>query len=257
MGDSFDTLTLIASDELAIITMNRPKVKNAINLRMLDELGIVLHQVKSAPNIKALIITGGDSDYFSSGGDVKEFHQYQSQEEVSNILEKANDILSQLEQFPLPTIAALNGNALGGACELALACDFRIAHPQIKLGFIQIIHHIMTSWGGGTRLIRLLGKNALPLLLSGKLIPADEAQRLGLLDRLLPQEGFLEAVMAYVRSMTVHQRESILAYMKLYRTVQRGEDYETCLQVEREEATRLWIHPNHRMRIEAFLQKKL
>jgi enoyl-CoA hydratase len=175
---------------LAVLTIDRPHARNAIALDTMDQLEKALDAVEGA---SALAITGAGDRAFVSGGDLKELAAIRTEEEAADMAWRMRSICDRLASFPAPVIAALNGHALGGGAEVAVAADIRLAADDITIGFNQVALEIMPAWGGAERLAALVGKSrALLLAGTGAVLDAAEAERMGLVDRVLPRSTFEE-----------------------------------------------------------------
>lgn len=176
------------SDGLAVITIDRPHARNAIAISTMGELEEAL---AAAAGAQALVIRGGGDRAFVSGGDLKELAALRTIEEASGMARRMRAICDRIAAFPAPVVAALNGHALGGGAEVAVAADIRIAADDIKIGFNQVSLGIMPAWGGAERLSALVGRGrALMLAGSGTILGASDAERLGLIDRVVPRAAF-------------------------------------------------------------------
>lgn len=174
--------------ELAVITIDRPHARNAISLETMDELNKALD---GAAGASALAITGAGDRAFVSGGDLKELALLRTELEASSMAWRMRAICDRIAGFPSPVIAALNGHALGGGAEVAVAADIRIAADDIKIGFNQISLAIMPAWGGAERLGHLVGRSqALLLAGTGRVLDAPAAERVGLIDQVVPRAEF-------------------------------------------------------------------
>lgn len=174
--------------ELAVITIDRPHARNAISLDTMDELNKALD---GATGARALAITGAGDKAFVSGGDLKELAALRTELEASEMAWRMRTICDRIAGFPGPVIAALNGHALGGGAEVAVAADIRIASDDIKIGFNQVSLAIMPAWGGAERLGNLVGRSrALLLAGTGRILDAPAAERLGLIDQVVPRAEF-------------------------------------------------------------------
>lgn len=190
------------SDRLAIITIDRPHARNAIALSTMGELEEALDAVAGA---RALVIRGGGDRAFVSGGDLKELSALRTVEEAAAMARRMRAICDRIASFPAPVIAALNGHALGGGAEVSVAADIRVAADDIRIGFNQVSLEIMPAWGGAERLAALVGKGrALMLAGSGAILDAHEAQRLGLVDRVVPRASFDEEWRSLAQSLANH-----------------------------------------------------
>ncbi|MGH3557124.1 MAG: enoyl-CoA hydratase/isomerase family protein [Mycobacterium sp.] len=175
---------------LAVLTIDRPHARNAIALDTMDQLEKALD---AAAGASALAITGAGDRAFVSGGDLKELSAIRTEEDAAAMAWRMRSICDRLAGFPAPVIAALNGHALGGGAEVAVAADIRLAADDIKIGFNQVALEIMPAWGGAERLAALVGNSrALLLAGTGAALDAAEAERLGLIDQVLPRSTFEE-----------------------------------------------------------------
>jgi enoyl-CoA hydratase/carnithine racemase len=173
---------------LAVITIDRPHARNAISLETMDQMEKALDGAEGAT---ALVITGAGDRAFVSGGDLKELSALRTELEASAMAFRMRSICDRIARFPAPTIAALNGHALGGGAEVAVAADIRLAADDIKIGFNQVDLAIMPAWGGAERLTKLVGySKALLLAGTATVLDAAEAERIGLVDRVLPRASF-------------------------------------------------------------------
>ena len=176
--------------QYAIITINREKALNALNSAVLDELDKTLDSV-DLDQVRCLILTGAGQKSFVAGADIAEMSTL-TKAEGEAFGKKGNDVFRKLETFPIPVIAAVNGFALGGGCELAMACDFRIASAKAKFGQPEVGLGITPGFGGTQRLSKLVGKGmAKMLILTAETISADEALRIGLVEKVVEPEQLI------------------------------------------------------------------
>src|SRR5579872_648824 len=184
---AFENIIYDVKDHIARITVNRPTVLNALNNATIAELGTAFEQIASDDEIRALIITGAGEKAFVAGADINELAK-QSPVEAKKFSLRTQVYFRRLETMGKPSIAAINGFALGGGCELALSCTMRIASKNARLGQPEVKLGIIPGYGGSQRLARLCGKGiAHELILSGEMISADEALRVGLVNRVVEQ----------------------------------------------------------------------
>ncbi|MFF2846296.1 enoyl-CoA hydratase/isomerase family protein [Streptomyces sp. NPDC058001] len=184
---------------VAVITVNRPHARNAIGLDTMAELEEALDAVEGAD---ALVITGAGDRAFVSGGDLKELAALRTHEEAAAMAWRMRRVCDRIAAFPAPVVAALNGHALGGGAEVAVAADIRVAAEGIRLGFTQVNLAIMPAWGGAERLAALVGRGrALLLAGAGRVLEAAEAERIGLVDEVLPRASFDEGWRLLARSL--------------------------------------------------------
>ncbi|MBP2645499.1 MAG: 3-hydroxybutyryl-CoA dehydratase [Firmicutes bacterium] len=191
-------VNLLFSNENGIgtITINRPKVLNALNLDTLKELDSLLDKIAKDSSVKVVIITGSGEKAFVAGADIASMQPYTALEGRS-FAKAGQAVFNKLENLPQPVIAAINGFALGGGCELVMACDIRIAAENAKFGQPEVSLGITPGFGGTQRLPRLIGKGrAKELLFTGDTIDAQEAYRLGLANKVISREELMETAKA-------------------------------------------------------------
>ncbi|MFC1993165.1 enoyl-CoA hydratase/isomerase family protein [Chloroflexota bacterium] len=182
---TYETIIYDRDDKVAIITLNRPERRNAINTQLIKEVGLAIDEVESNADIRVIIFTGGDKT-FCSGVDLTEPWN-------SDTSRMINDLFTRIDTFPKPTIAAINGYALGGGCELALCCDFRVASETASIGTPEIKVGTIPSIGATVRLPQLIGTaRAKELLLTGNPINGAEAYNIGLVNKVTKPEKALD-----------------------------------------------------------------
>lgn len=173
------------NDSIAILTINRPEVLNAINIDVIAEISDAIDAAQSDDKIKVVIITGAGEKSFCAGADLK-YVVNLSPIEAERYATTIHTLLNKLENLPKPVIAAINGYALGGGCEIALACDIRIASVNAKIGQTEVKVGIPPGWGGTQRMLRLLKvSKAKELIYTGKMITAEEAFQIGLVNKVV------------------------------------------------------------------------
>jgi len=198
---TYEHLILERVDGVAIVTLNRPAVLNALNLALLRDLDHAVAELRSDDRIRAVILTGAGEKAFVAGADIKELA------ELTPVAGKAyaaegQRIFDQIEHLGKPVIAAVNGYALGGGCELAMACTMRIAADTAKFGQPEIKLGILPGFGGTQRLPRLVGKGrAMELILTGATIDAAEAYRIGLVNRVVPAAALMTEARALAATL--------------------------------------------------------
>jgi enoyl-CoA hydratase len=200
---SYENLLYEKKDGIATITFNRPKVLNALNRKTMEELDAILADARADASVRVLILTGAGEKSFIAGADINEL-AVQTPVQGKEFSIWGQGVLHKLESMGKPSIAAINGFALGGGCEMALACSMRIASKNARLGQPEVKLGIIPGYGGSQRLARLCGKGvAHELCLTGEMISADEALRIGLVNRLtepadlIPTaEGIAKKIMA-------------------------------------------------------------
>ena len=188
-----DTILLERDGAVATVTLNRPNVLNALNLRMLDELAETFAELERDDALRAVIVTGAGAKAFAAGADIGELNALPNGRAAEAQALEGQALTSRIERMRVPVIAAVNGFALGGGCELAMACDMRIASENARFGQPEVNLGILPGYGGTQRTTRLLGEGmAMYLCLTGEMIDAQEALRIGLVQRVKPLDGLLE-----------------------------------------------------------------
>src|SRR6266478_3319816 len=188
---AYENVRVEVRDGILFVTIDRPKVLNALNAATVEEIYHVFAAAHDDPNVKAVIVTGGGDKAFVAGADINELAQKTpiTGKETS---ERGQFILAYIERFPKPVIAAINGFALGGGCEIALACHIRIAAEKAQIGLPEVTLGVIPGYGGTQRMARLLGKGkALELICTGDRIGAAEAERIGLVNRVVPADQLM------------------------------------------------------------------
>ncbi len=190
----YDNVTTERRDNILVITVDRPKVLNALNAKTVEEIGQAFAAARDDDAVRCVIVTGGGEKAFVAGADINELSK------MTPIVgkftsEQGQNVFLQIERYPKPVIAAINGFALGGGCELALACHIRIASDKAQLGLPEVSLGIIPGYGGTQRMVRLLGKGkAFELICSGERVSAAEAERIGLVNRVVPADQLMGAV---------------------------------------------------------------
>jgi enoyl-CoA hydratase len=175
---------------VAVVTIDRPEARNAIGFATIDALGAAVDEVADS-GAAVLVLRGGGDRAFVSGGDIKELGSIRTHDAAVAMARRVRTLLDRVAAFPVPVIAALNGHALGGGAEVAVAADIRIAADDIRIGFNQVTLGIMPAWGGAERLAQLVGRSrALLAIATGELYDAASAQSLGLVDLVVPRASF-------------------------------------------------------------------
>lgn len=196
----YQHLTLSVQDRVGTITVNRPDKLNALNATLIGELGEAIDDVQSRDDIAAAILTGAGRA-FVAGADIGELSGISSLE-GRRLARRGQEVFRRFETSRKPTIAAVNGFALGGGCELAMACHVRVASEAAKFGQPEVKLGLIPGYGGTQRLMRLVGRGrALQLLLTGEMIDAQEAFRIGLVNRVVPSDQLLSQATSLVQQM--------------------------------------------------------
>lgn len=190
----YQTLTVEVSDGLAVLTLNRPQVRNAINAQVQADVAAALDALREDDTVGALIFTGAGDRAFAAGADIGQLANYDLHTGLTSSMQRLYDAI---ENYEKPTIAAVNGYALGGGCELAMACDIRIAAASARFGLPETTLSVLPGAGGTQRLARLIGVGrAIEAILTGRLFSADEALAAGLVTEVAPDGAVVEAARA-------------------------------------------------------------
>lgn len=241
-----DILLVTRSKGLLRLTVNRPAQRNALTLDLLGRIGDVLSQAAADPELKIAVITAAGDRCFAAGGDLKELDAIRSPEQALAMSRHGRRALDAVRAFPLPVLAALNGHALGGGAELAMACDFRVATSSTRIGFLQAGLAVTTAWGGGIDLVHALGSaRAQTLLLEARQVEATEALSLGLLQRVCsPGQSLDECVAEFLAPLLARPRQVLTAFKALTAAPRHTLHAELAA---REEAgfVESWTHPDH------------
>lgn len=204
-------------DGIGVITLNRPRVRNALDWEAMETFAERVDSLHKENHLRALIITGADGA-FCSGGDLTELDNHLSREDGRRLSALMGKALKRFEELPIPTLAAMEGPAIGGGAEIALACDLRIMAERAVLGLSHIRLAIIPAWGGGQRLLRLIGySRAFEWLTTGQMVPAIEAYSAGLANRLVPEGRAFENAIELAHSITQHARDAVKAIKSVLR----------------------------------------
>ncbi|HAM82144.1 MAG TPA: enoyl-CoA hydratase/isomerase family protein [Ornithinibacillus sp.] len=244
----------MSDKDYSVITINREEKRNAISLRMAEELMTAIEKAKK-DSIKFLVITGAGDRMFCSGGDLNDLHGNLSVEEAERRLLTMMRVLYEIAVFPVPTIALLNGGAAGGGCELATACDIRIARRSTKFGFIQSSLGIMPGWGGGILLAKRVHTSfAFRWTMEGTVYQGEELEAKGWLHRLINNEDWQDKdeVLAPYIAKSFQQ-------MKIFKSQYLEEigviGLKDRMMNEVKKCASLWETEEHRHAVEAFLNR--
>ena len=251
---TYDTLTLDVDEAgIALCTFNRPEVRNALNFEMVEDIRRVLDRLASRADLAALIFTGAGGRSFISGADIGELLERRRDDAFRRI---NNSLFREIEQFVAPTIAAVRGYALGGGCELAIACDLRVCGEGARLGQPEVGLGIIPGAGGAYRLPRLVGLGrARELVFTGRLVESEEALRIGLVNEVVPDEEVVDAARALAARIA---RNSPLAVRMAKVVLNSNGEMSTDVAMALEATTQavLFEDEQKRARMSAFLERK-
>jgi enoyl-CoA hydratase len=198
----FKNVLFERTEGIATIVINRPEKRNALNKETRLELREIMEEIKTDKNIRVLILTGAGDKAFISGSDINELREMAPLDMYNFTMTLGQQLYTDLGNLDIPVIAMINGLCLGGGCELAVACDIRVAADTAKFGQPEVLLGIIPGGGATQRLPRLIGMGkAKELIYTGNLIDAKEAERIGLVNKVVPQERLKEEAMSWARSI--------------------------------------------------------
>jgi len=229
------------------VTINRPDKRNALSAEVLRSLGDAFASHSDDPNLRAAILRGAGEQCFAAGGDLRELASITTLEGAASMARDAKASLESIRQFPLPVVAALNGDAMGGGAELAVACDFRIAAAHARIGFVQGRLNISTAWGGGIDLMRLVGSSrALNLMCRGEMLSGADAAALGLIDAVAREGQSLDDLIADFIAPILKQSPQVLrAFKAVAKGVRAGLSRDELNDIETGMFAQTWVHDDH------------
>lgn len=239
-----------------VLTLNRPAAGNSLNHDTLRALGNEFAAVAGDDGVRSVILTGSGGRFFCTGGDVKRYRELADAREFNQVFDVARALLDQIEALDKPVIAAINGFALGGGVELALACDLRFAQAGVEMGLPQSRLGIIPGWNGVERLVGAVGRaTAMRLLLTGERVVADEALRIGLIDAVAQGGGVMELALGYCAKLDHVAPLSITAVKRAVMAAAR-QPPAAARQVARELIEALWFSADHKEAEAAFAEKR-
>ena len=250
----FENILFEIKDRIAIITMNRPKAMNALNSATLNDLSKALDEIESNSEIKGVILTG-TGKAFVAGADISQMAGYDT-EQAGQYMGSAQKIFNRMEGIAKPFLAAVNGYALGGGCEIAMACDFRYASETAAFGQPEITLGIIPGFGGTQRLPRLVGLGiAKELVYSGRMFKADEALRIGLVNKVCAADKLLDDALEAMKSIVA---KPATALSKAKQAMVNGADTDLykAIELERDLVALCFATEDQKEGMKAFLEKR-
>jgi len=239
------------ADGVCRITLNRPEKLNTITTQMLGIISEALDRAEADDSVRCVLVTGAGDRAFSAGADVNQFSSLTS-EEAKGFSRNGQETFKKMLRMTKPVVAAVNGFALGGGCELASFCDYRIAHEKARFGHPEVNLGLIPGWGGTYILRKLVGRaKALELITTGAIINAEEAYKLGLVNKLVSVENFQEEVEAFLESL---KKGPPIAYASVKALV--APDLEDALDAESIEFGKLFDTEDLKEGVAAFKEKR-
>ena len=238
------------------VTLQRPEKRNALSRQLLAELANTFTTWRERDEITLAVLTGAGDKAFASGGDLKELDTLRTESEALAFSTATRAALDTIRHFPVPVVAVLNGDALGGGAELALACDIRIARAHARIGFLQGQLNIATSWGGGTDLFNVLSPGrALFLLCTAEVLSAQRALELGLLEAVAPVEDAEQFIDSTIARLAARKPQVMRAFKSLALMKRSGASSEEQAKQEGDQFARTWVHDDHWAAVAAFMNR--
>lgn len=243
----WENLTVREDGAILWVTINRPEKRNALSRAALREIEAAFGAVETTGGARVVVLTGAGDRSFAAGGDLADLSSIRTFDGARTMAVDARRALEAVRRCPLPAIALLNGDALGGGAELAAACDFRVAAAHARIGFIQGKLAISTAWGGGVDLAAIVGPTvALRLLAGSTILDAAEALRLGLYDAVAAgNETGEQAVRRFTTDMLAQSPQVLASFKRLTAACRAGEARADLLELETELFARNWVHEDH------------
>ena len=255
MENKFETLTIEREDKVVVCKINRPKALNALNNTVLKELECFLFSLQEDKSAGCLILTGEGEKSFVAGGDIAEMKEM-SPMRALEFSKLGNRVLFMMCELNIPVIAAVNGFALGGGCEIALACDFIFASEKAKFGQPEVNLAVIPGFGGTQRLPRRVGPaKAKELIFSGEIVKADEALRIGLADRVYPVDKLIEETKNFAKIVVKKGKYAQALAKKAIDGGYNLDLYKAC-ELESTLFSACFNHPDQKEGMSAFLEKR-
>lgn len=238
------------------ITIDRAAKHNALARPVLAELAATVRDLGAQPQLRYLVIRGAGERYFAAGGDLRDLASVRDEAGVQAMMEQAGAALDAVRRCPVPVIAYLNGDAIGGGAELALACDLRLQAAHARIGYIQARLAITSAWGGGPDLFRLVGPaRALRMMARAELVEAETALAWGLADAVIRDGADGEDLHAFVRPLASCAPQVLRGIKAQAQVARLGADWAAHRQVEREHLAHTWLHADHWAAADKLLSK--
>lgn len=254
----FEHLVVARSDDTLRVRINRPEKRNALSRAVLEEISAAFEHHASDETLRLAILSGAGDKSFAAGGDLRDLATVRTEAETHTMVQGARGALDAIRRFPVPVVAALNGDALGGGAELAVACDCIVAAEHSRIGFIQGRLNISTAWGGGARLVGRVGPaRALRLLARSDLLDPAEALAIGLIDHVAVAGEPLDAAVAtFTRPMQSQQPQVMRAFKALAQAGYAGADPAALAAIETSHFVATWLHDDHWAAADKVLQAR-
>lgn len=244
---TYSHLEVSVVDDILAVLINRPAKRNALSQAVLGELGACFRAHATDQRLIAATVTGAGDKCFAAGGDLQEFDTLRERTATVEMGRHSNASLDAIRNFPVPVIALMNGDAIGGGAELAVACDMRVFAAHSRMAFVQGTLCISPAWGGGADLVRLVGgARALRLLSRAEFIPAATAFEFGLADAVAPaDQPFTEYVETFMTPIKARKPHVMRAFKSIVAAARRSPEAQRVRDIEAELLVATWLHPDH------------
>jgi enoyl-CoA hydratase len=247
-----------SQDQILHVTIDRAAKHNALSSGVLAELKQTFESYRTSPDVKLALLRGEGESSFAAGGDLRELDRVRSEQAARKFSVESREALDAIRNFPIPVVAVLNGDAIGGGAELAVACDARVAAHHARIGFIQGKLAISTAWGGGIDLMMLVGPTrALQLLARSEMLSAEEALSIGLVNAVSEEDSSLSiAVDTYVEPILKLAPQVLRAFKSLSSGVRAGLPEDRLRERETAHLVSTWTHDDHWLAAAGILKPK-
>jgi enoyl-CoA hydratase len=244
------------TDSIAVLTIEREEAGNSISAEVIAALETFFMSTEDDPQLRAVVITGAGERFFAAGGDVKQYRELRSREQLRAAFDRPRRLMDRIEQFPRPVIAAINGWSLGGGSELVLACDLRVLAADAQIGFPYAKLSLVAGWHGARRLVTTIGQGAARnLLLRANPVDADEALRIGLVHEIAPQGEALSCALRMAAEFKDLAPLTAGATKRMLYAI-ANESASHARSVADREFEDLWVSDDHREAEAAFEEKR-
>jgi enoyl-CoA hydratase len=251
-----ETVKFQIEDHIAFVTLNRPEVHNAVSAGMMHALESVLEIIEANKELFCIILTGAGKESFCAGGDLKYFTTLKTGEAGKEMSLRMQNILNRLWNGKIPVIAAINGQALGGGCEILTACHLRIAASRATFAFRQTANGIITGWGGGVRIFQQVSTSqAMRLLLMAESINSKEALKIGLVDKIVESSQLMNEAKRVANEICQNSEDAIQKVLELKRMIDQG-DINRAIEFETNAFADLWDGNHFRNFIKRHIENK-
>lgn len=249
----YQNLEIQIENKIAVVTLNRPQALNALNKDLLNDISSFLDEAKDNAAIRVIILTGSGEKSFVAGADIKEFSDFNGQQGELLAKQGQENVFNKVENFPKPILAAVNGFALGGGLELAMASHFRIASENAKLGLPEVTLGLIPGYGGTQRLPKLVGKGrAAQMIFTAEMISAQRAYEIGLVNEVVPQAELLDRAKAIAAKIAGNSATAIAKAIYAMNLSDTDKGFEAEIKSFGE----LFDQPDFKEGVSAFLEKR-